>query len=209
MGFDEQGACFDFFINCNFSQNHIACQGGGSTFIGNIFTENDTAIISWPDSLINNYIYHNHVGIYGGIYHGVVSNNYICNNTIYNLSYNSTLNDTLTNICWCDTDSAAIRSKIYDGYNNINYGIVNFSPFMSCDSSAITALPPINCQTLIVTDIEENTNYSITGTFEIFPNPATDNINLNLSKEISKGQFKIFNMLGELKYSSVISSQQT
>ena len=45
-------------------------------------------------------------------------------------------------------DSLAIRAKIYDGYVDITRGLLDFTPFVNCDSSAITALPPINCPTV-------------------------------------------------------------
>jgi hypothetical protein len=136
-------------------------------------------------------------------------NNYICNNTLYNIIYTSSGNSSIPPTCFCDTDSATIRSKIYDGYNNINLGLVNFTPYVHCDSSAITVPPPINCQTVVLTQVEENANHLISEALEIYPNPASDNITLNLSKDILKAQLKIFNILGEMNYSSLISSQQT
>jgi hypothetical protein len=180
---------------------------------GNIFTNNDTAVdflIRPTDSIFNNYIFHNHVGI---IYHGGGTssffNNYICNNSIYNIIYATSLNGSIPPICYCDTDSATIRSKIYDGYVNIALGLLSFTPFVYCDSSVITSIPPINCQTLVTTQVEENTRYLISGTFECYPNPASDHIALNLSNDIGKGQLRIFNILGELKYNSTIFLKNT
>jgi len=207
----------DSLINCNFSENHIALKQALCHYMsGNIFTNNDTAIFAYYTidstyTMLGNYIYHNQVGLLfnGGDAINII-NNKICNNTLYNLKYSSPSNAVLSNNCWCDTDSATIRSKIYDGYVNVALGLVNFSPYIHCDSSALATIQPINCQTVvIITDAEENANHLINGELEIFPNPASDQITLNLSKDISKAQFKIFNILGEMKYSSFISSQKT
>ena len=42
----------------------------------------------------------------------------------------------------------------------------------------------------------------------IFPNPASDHFILEMTN-ISKANLRIFNLLGELKYSSIITSRQT
>jgi len=200
-------------MNCNFSQNHIGLtagihlSGGSMTVSGNIFTDNDTAI-SAGGTCTGNYIYHNKVGAWGA-FSSSSSNNYICNNSLYNLIWTGTANINFPNVCWCDTDSATIRSKIYDGYVNIAYGLVNFSPVIICDSSAFDTIPPINCSAVVNTGVEEITHHSITGAFEIYPNPAFEHLTLELQANSSKSEIKIFNMLGGLVYSSRLTGQKT
>jgi len=63
----------------------------------------------------------------------------------------------------------------------------------------------INVIAPLTTGIKEATNQPIS----IFPNPASDLLTIIFSKISSPSQFKIFNMLGEMKYSSLISSQRT
>jgi len=193
----------DSIVNCNFSHNHIGCyvQDGWYIAKGCIFTDNDTAMVLRGESH-GNYVYHNHVGIVAYYIQNIGGQgNYVCNNTLYNLVYNGYPNADFTNVCWCDTNISIVSSKIYD---TLNYA--HFVPLNSCDSSLILALSPINCQTVVLTGVEENTNHLINEELEIYPNPASDQLTLNLI--ISKAQFKIYNMLGEMKYSSIISSRQ-
>jgi PKD repeat protein len=45
--------------------------------------------------------------------------------------------------------------------------------------------------------------------FYIFPNPSSDYITLKLSQNTTKASIKIYNLLGEIKYTSIISSPET
>ncbi|MEI6124756.1 MAG: T9SS type A sorting domain-containing protein [Bacteroidota bacterium] len=56
--------------------------------------------------------------------------NKMCNNTVYDLVYSAVSGSTidLSNNYWCTTDSLLIMSRIYDGYDNISFGLVNFMP---------------------------------------------------------------------------------
>jgi len=201
----------DTISNCNFSQNHIGLSGYLSYIKGNIFSNNDTAFdYIHPfanDSVLNNCIYHNNVGILlGGGTTAHMMNNNLCNNYRYNLQYTSSVNTVFPNTCWCDTDSATISAKIYNGYQNVSLGLIRFTPFINCDSSAITGISPINCQTLVFTQIKENVTHPI-ATFEIFPNPSSSHLTIKCSENILHRQIKIFNMLGELKYSEKMEKQ--
>jgi hypothetical protein len=44
---------------------------------------------------------------------------------------------------------------------------------------------------------------------QIFPNPSSDHITLKLSQNTTKATIKIYNLLGELKYTSTMSSPET
>jgi hypothetical protein len=45
--------------------------------------------------------------------------------------------------------------------------------------------------------------------FTIFPNPSSDHLTLTLSQNITKASIKIYNLLGELKYTSTMSFPET
>jgi hypothetical protein len=91
---------------------------------------------------------------------------------------------------WCTTDSIAIEQMIYDGYDNTNYGLVNFMP--------------VNVtQCILATGILTNEIQSLS--FRIFPNPASDYLEVELAPNIFNGEVKIFNSLGESAYSATIT----
>lgn len=72
--------------------------------------------------------------------------NEICRNYIYNVELFHDNNADLSFNCWCSTDSAFIRSTIFDGYVDISYGLVDFSPFTSdcADTPIDTTDTPID-----------------------------------------------------------------
>jgi len=192
----------DTLINCSFSNNGFALSAMLAYMTGNIFTDNNMGLdlrINATDSIFNNYIFHNRIGLY---YRGGAGpsffNNYICNNIDYNIDYITSLNGMIPPVCFCETDSATIRTKIYDGYVDITRGLLDFTPFVSCDSSVITALPPVNCPAIISTDVAEHSIQS-TQTMEIYPNPSSSSFTV---KNISKASLlQILNPLGEIVYS--------
>lgn len=123
----------------------------------------------------NNTVMFNNSGVEIGTYYSTgltFTGNTICNNTTYNLrlfdpviSY-PPFDADLSGNCWCSTDSATIRSKIYDGYVDISHGLVNFLPLAS------------NCQQIIlgVDDFVSSTNNEI----EAFPNPFANSVTINV-----------------------------
>jgi hypothetical protein len=55
--------------------------------------------------------------------------NRICSNTSYDLEYTYTLsNVSLPNNYWCTPDSLSTTLRIYDGYDDVSLGLVNFMP---------------------------------------------------------------------------------
>ena len=83
------------------------------------------------NSFINNTIINNQKGVdIQSYFNGSINfnNNTICNNTQYNVKLMTNNNANLANNCWCTTDSASIRSGIYDGYVDNSFGLVSFLP---------------------------------------------------------------------------------
>jgi hypothetical protein len=106
---------YDSLINCNFSNNDFATGFQVAYMTNNIFSDNVTALAMTmrpTDSIFNNFIFHNQIGIkYRGGATNSFHNNYICNNN-FNIDYISSLNGSIPPICYCENDSLTIRSKI-------------------------------------------------------------------------------------------------
>jgi hypothetical protein len=146
------------------------------------------------DSICSNLIEDNNIGIKLGT-NDIYLCNSICNNTKYNLFDSIAINQSLNHNYWCLTDSAKIQATIYDGYQNIHYGLVFFTPFdtLPCksvgDTTIITSLSAIN----------ENINF-----ISIYPNPVTNELFINLHQAID-GILTLTNVFGQDVYSTKIS----
>jgi len=206
---------------CTITNNQTGIDFAYSTIQNSIIESNDTAIkIHLNDNIINcqiryntlgilnqyisstggnvitgNEISNNVVGISLNIDGDDISSNQICNNTSYNLKYLYTGGNTdVSNNCWCSLDSSIVSAKIYDGYDNFNYGLVHFMPFDTSQSCLIASVP---------------TNTTLNYSFDIFPNPTSNFLTIVLPRNISTTEIKIFNILGELEYSSETTNPET
>lgn len=113
----------------------------------------------------NNIIAYNDIGfrITGNNPLAEVSNNAFCYNITYDVENTSTYSPDLSNNCWCSTDSSSIANKIFDAYDDITVGIVNFSPFIN-DTNCIEYIIPSSIS------IPKKTNIAL----QIYPNPFTE-----------------------------------
>lgn len=140
------------FKNCSFNINQIGIGNswGGNSFRNCVIDSNSVSGMNISnDSVINCQIQYNGIGLvvnngdwitlnnvqFNNIGVKLNSNNcYIqcnkfCNDTSYDLYYTSTANsNSIINNYWCTTDSATIESHIFDGYDNISYGLLTFIP---------------------------------------------------------------------------------
>lgn len=165
---------------CYFSGNiGIALSPYGST-VGCTIENNNIGVNCFfngvNDTFINNTVINNSIGVEMLSYvNGPINftGNTICNNTTYNLRLLHTNNADLSNNCWCSTDSAFIRSTIYDGYVNISYGLVNFMPLAgSCPQIGVGFGTPAA---------------SIVLSTSIFPNPFNNKIEIkNENNKVSE-----------------------
>lgn len=185
------------FKNCLFKDNNIVFQENGfldidsSSFINNnigineliggrvinsSFQNNTLALSVGENTIIEkNNISNNNVGLalVGKFINGMilpfVRENKICDNSLYNLENKSDFNLGLENNCFCLDDSLAIDQKIFDGYDDITRGLINFATYDSL------------CLTIKQRFIKINLG---TGMFEekrvasVFPNPFVDHLNL-------------------------------
>lgn len=176
----EMGASPDSIINCEIKYNGIGVIDDGGSSPIRIITKN---------SIENNSIGIELRGTGSGIFC-----NKICNNTTYDVKSTVTFgsNGNVSNNYWCTTDSSIVSTKIYDGYDNINLGLISFMP-----------IDTLLCY--LTTDVSESVfqNFS----FNIYPNPASDHLTVTLPTGISNAEIKIFNMLGELEYSITETKQ--
>jgi hypothetical protein len=209
----------DSIVNCNIKFNGVGIHSASFTaIIGNDIEYNTGANISSSTFLTNitgntirygsvgidnvtgsffitsNIIDNNNLGVNLNSSTGTISCNRICNNATYDLQYGASSNLDASHNYWCTSDSAFLETLIYDGYDNINYGLVSFMPFDSLCAPVTTSVNDITQGTL---------------PFSIFPNPAADNLTVVLPSNCSKAEIKIFNMLGELAYSSTATKQKT
>lgn len=168
------GGVPDSIINCEIKYNGTGIRPSGSAVITHCDIEYDT------------------IGVYGcaNLYC-----NKICNNISYGLQMRSSGSCNASNNYWCTTDSAQIAAAIYDGYDNVSFGLVTFMPVDSL------------CSPGIITLINETAQESFS--FSIFPNPAANHLTVELPVISSRTEIKIFNMLGALTYSSVLINQKT
>lgn len=173
----------DSVLNCQIKHNGI----GLSDSVVNLST-------SGANFISGNNIENNAIGIKLWVSNNIISCNKICNNTTYDLYYNSNFNDTIANNYWCIADSATLSIKVYDGYDNINLGLVNFLP-----------LDTLQCYLSTEASHPSPQKFS----FNLFPNPAFDNITIVLPKVAPKTEVKIYNLLGDIKYIAPIKEQKT
>lgn len=124
--------------NCTFSGNsNVALTGHTSTIKNSIFTNNYIALEqsfsggSSASRMIDNLIKNNTIGlrITGNNPTATFTGNSLCNNTNYNVVNTSSYSgQNLSNNCWCTTNEGDIKQSIYDGAEDINIGLVIYTP---------------------------------------------------------------------------------
>ena len=85
-------------------------------------------------TFVNNTVINNGVGLeISSFFNGshTITGNTICNNSIYNVKLLTSNNADLGMNCWCSTDEGQIQSTIYDGYDNVAYGLDSLSPVLT------------------------------------------------------------------------------
>lgn len=105
--------------------------------------------------------------------------NRICNNNSFGLLMNTPSPFAIPNNYWCTSDSASTAALIYDGYDNVTYGLVTFLPNDTnlCYAPAGIAEAPVNSVAL-------------------YPNPSTGKFTVsNLQSGIHA--IEIYNLTGE------------
>ncbi len=155
----------DSIYNCQLRNNHIGIEINGGVYV------------------IQNDIEFNEIGIKVDYIEDTLECNTFCNNTIYDLYYNATQssNSNFPNNYWCTPDSGIIESHIFDGYDNVNKGLVFF-------------MPPDTTACYVTTVSIENISINKIP-ISLFPNPATTALSITLPQ---KSQIQILNIQGQL-----------
>jgi hypothetical protein len=130
-------------VDCLFDGNGVAIDESGSSTITNcIFTNNSIAVKLGENSLLtNNTITENGTGVQVGGSNpssAQIMNNQLCNNVNYNLENLTDKNFQVNTNCFCSADSATIENGIYDGYDDITRGLVNYAIYDDSCSSILS-----------------------------------------------------------------------
>ena len=132
--------------NCTFENNGIGAQSISYSPLPNgTFETNGKALEIGDNCTLNgNNIVNNQSGV------TVVANNMqtisfqgntVCGNVVYNLENQTDKNFQVNDICFCTTDSTEIENKIFDGYDDITKGLVNYSIYDdSCDQVLVSVI---------------------------------------------------------------------
>jgi len=151
--------------------NHTqaALYGGRGTVSNCTITNNNIGIKALFEGFAvkNSIVSNNETGMIleGSI--APVDSNQICNNTTYNIINNSIYNTELFSNCWCEGDSVSIEDKIYDGYDDLDRGLVSYDIF---DHECNTPIAQVNKNTGQSSEwILSESPYILTEDYVIFP----------------------------------------
>lgn len=165
------GGLYDTYVtNCNFLGNGTGAGGFRCSITGCTFSYNWVGLdikLFTQNVLQNNTFTYNNTGLLvrgDATSPASVSGNTICANTYMNIENTDNINIDFRNNCWCSDDSAGIAAYIMDGYDNVNLGLLNYSPWTQC--------------ALTTDDLQQEDPVSV------FPNPAVNE--LQLSETVSR-----------------------
>ena len=157
-------------VNCEIRNNKIGILGWG-----------------YHVNITNNIIEHNDYGVVVTDYSNSlqINCNKICSNSNYDIKYQrGGHNISFPNNYFCTPDSASTRPRIFDGYVDVEYGLVNYMPLDS------------NCYKTL--GIRENTVTTQTNT-KLYPNPFSQTTTLEFENPQSKScHLSVFNSMGQL-----------
>lgn len=148
-------------INCYFSGNGVGIDNTGAGTISNCtFENNDVALrIGDAGNVSNNLISNNVIGIAvvgANPSSIVIVDNVICSNTSYNLQNLTDKNFEVNENCFCMADSAIIESYIYDGYDDITKGLVNYAIYDDSCENILEYIVKVNLGTGSLTELNES-----------------------------------------------------
>ncbi len=196
-------------FNTNFYRNDTAILlGMDGHIIDCIFEENYLAISSrqWGLTIINNMIHNNNIGLRLIDYFAdmilPVEGNKICDNILFNVENLDKYNKSLQNNCWCTRDSSEIEAKLWDGYDDISVGLLNYDIYNElCDNKLKSVVKiELSNQGLGIDMIFTDDNL-----IKIFPVPANNFLQIQIpyNKHIP-GTLLLFTADGKLIFQKVI-----
>lgn len=181
--------------NSYFSNNNIALFGGRGIVDSCIIENNTSGIEPLYEGfeIRNSHILNNDIGLKLSNYSGnvpPVKNNNICDNLTYNVENLDNLNKDLTENCWCTSDEEIINEKIYDGYDDIDLGLIEYNTDSTCD-------PISNVEE---SDVVKGSNITVS------PNPFTSQIRFNFNTTIHECNLSILSLDGKIILNSNYSN---
>jgi hypothetical protein len=181
-------------FNCYFSNNGTAILFAYEAEIyDNLFESNGLALdAAFSTNAYNNQISNNAVGVrISGLSASsevpAIVNNQLCYNLNYNIENGTNINVSLLSNCFCGLDSSAIELSIYDGYDDITRGLLNYSVY---DSSCTSLL-----QSVIKFEEASSSLVNLETADVQLVNPLTDNLHFIGVDEVTR--VTIRNMLGQ------------
>jgi len=143
-----------------FEGNNVGLDDSGAATVTNsVFINNGVALkIGDNTNVNNNEITNNTVGIQvRGFNPGstFIENNLLCNNTSYNLENLTDKNFEVNLNCFCSSDSTTVEDLIYDGYDDITRGLVNYALYDDSCQTILSYITKINLGPLGIAEDEE------------------------------------------------------
>ena len=176
--------------NSTFTNHSQAALRAGEGYLTNcIITNNNIGVEALYEGLTIDScdISNNQVGITLNAYNNgsqwivsPVTNSTICNNLQYNVINRSMCDVDLYTICWCNSDSATVESLIFDAYDDIWVGFVNYTLFSEDCSQAIFKTHKAEGYTEYLSVSNLINNETI-----IYPNPASSSVFIKNAEKIN------------------------
>ena len=143
-----------------FDGNNVGLDDSGAATVTNsVFINNGIALkIGDNTNVNNNEITNNAVGIQvRGFNPGstFIQNNLLCNNTSYNLENLTDKNFEVNLNCFCSSDSITVEDLIYDGYDDITRGLVNYALYDDSCETILSYVTKIDLGPLGIVDYQE------------------------------------------------------
>jgi len=151
---------------------------GNSTSVGIIITGNRD---NNPNKITNSSIAYNAIGIDVTDADSLtIQNCNIINNSNYNIRNKAKVNIDATNNYWGTTNKNEISDKIFDYYDDINYGKVIFEPFLTSPVNiSMPYIPPKNQQPIAnagsdqTATVNQTVNFDGSGSYDPDGDPLT------------------------------------
>ncbi len=172
-----------------FYRNDIGIELGQDGTVKNCnFEENGLAISSRSVGLIlkDNTIQYNDIGLRLLDYFTdailPIEGNKICNNRLFNVENLDKYNKSVENNCWCTDDSTEIEAKLWDGYDDISIGLLNYDIYDDLCNSKLKSVVKID---LGKEDEETGTISQEESDIEIYPIPIRNFVQIHVTNNKS------------------------
>jgi VCBS repeat-containing protein len=163
-----------------------------STIISNnIGLEQSFTSDSFKSHVTGNTVKNNVIGIKilnFGTYDVIVSNNTISNNSTYNVENTSSRGANFSNNCWSTEDVNEIENTILHGIDNINLGLVTFTPTSSGCPDSTKDIPPTLSDKSVTTNEDTALDIELTAV-----DPDSNQITYTIASNSSNGNLWITN----------------